>query len=309
MEIIEVAYKWNGGFTKRSRTDYIALHHAEAVKCSPAQVHSWHVDNGWTGIGYHFFVCKDGSVYRGRPLNVVGSHVQGMNNCSVGICAEGDYHNKDKTMPQTQYNAIVELCRYLKDNYYPNAQIVGHREIGSSNCPGQYYPLSQIKADVENRKDNPYEVALEKLKANGNITDDTQWNTFTDFLPVSLAVALIDSLTGGTWTSEEADKNIHWAQPCVISLCGKYIITDKTQWLSNLDDWISKARLLALVDSATGGTLPQYKGRVTDVWCRNNLDSLCDKGIISDPTYWANDFEATVEKGVFLLLCCNAFGL
>ena len=145
MQIIEEKYNWNGGFTSRSKTDYIVLHHAEAVKCTAQDIHSWHRANGWTGIGYHFFVRKDGTIYRGRPINVVGAHVQGMNSCSIGICAEGDYHTKEKTMPQAQKKSIIELCQYLKKNYYPNAKIVGHREIGDSNCPGRYYPLDEIK--------------------------------------------------------------------------------------------------------------------------------------------------------------------
>ena len=145
MQIIEEKYNWNGGFTSRSKTDYIVLHHAEAVKCTAQDIHSWHRANGWTGIGYHFFVRKDGTIYRGRPINVVGAHVQGMNSCSIGICAEGDYHTKEKTMPQAQKKSIIELCQYLKKNYYPNAKIVGHREIGDSNCPGRYYPLDEIR--------------------------------------------------------------------------------------------------------------------------------------------------------------------
>ena len=95
MQIIEEKYNWSGVFSNRSKTDYIVLHHAEAVKCTAQDVHSWHRANGWTGIGYHFFVRKDGTIYRGRPINVVGAHVQGMNSCSVGICAEGDYHTKE----------------------------------------------------------------------------------------------------------------------------------------------------------------------------------------------------------------------
>lgn len=166
MNIIEVAYKWNGGFSKRRCTDYIALHHAEAQSCTAADLHSWHLDKGWSGIGYHFFVRKDGSIYRGRPLDVMGAHVEGMNNCSIGICAEGAYQSKDKTMPQTQYNAIVELCIYLKQNYYPNAKIVGHREIGDSDCPGQYYPLEQIKRDITNGGiNNEEEIDMEELNA------------------------------------------------------------------------------------------------------------------------------------------------
>ena len=145
MQIIEEKYNWSGVFSNRSKTDYIVLHHAEAVKCTAQDVHSWHRANGWTGIGYHFFVRKDGTIYRGRPINVVGAHVQGMNSCSVGICAEGDYHTKDKSMPQAQKKAIIGLVKYLKENYYPNAKIVGHKEIGDSNCPGRYYPLDEIR--------------------------------------------------------------------------------------------------------------------------------------------------------------------
>ena len=126
MNIIEVAYKWHGGFTKRSRTDFIALHHAEAVKCTPQDIHSWHVSNGWTGIGYHFFVRKDGTIYRGRPLDVVGAHVQGMNSCSIGICAEGEcflmapgfnyYSMKKALRPEKGRSLFPSKCSLL--SYY-----------------------------------------------------------------------------------------------------------------------------------------------------------------------------------------------
>lgn len=144
MNIIEVNYKWNGGLSTRPRTTYIALHHSESTTATPQQVDSWHKSNGWSGIGYHFLVRKDGSIYRGRPLNSMGAHVSGMNSCSLGICAEGRYTYE--TMPWAQKKAICELLVYLK-GIYPNAQIVGHREIGSSDCPGNNYPLWDIKTN------------------------------------------------------------------------------------------------------------------------------------------------------------------
>ena len=144
MNIIETDWEWNGVLSRRSSTEYIALHHAEAVTCTAKQIHEWHKSNGWSGIGYHFFVRKNGEIYRGRPLWALGAHVQGMNNRSIGICAEGDYHNRDKVMPETQKQAIKELVTYLK-GIYPEAKIVGHREIGDSNCPGRYYPLEEMK--------------------------------------------------------------------------------------------------------------------------------------------------------------------
>ena len=144
MNIIETNWDWNGGLSRRSSTEYIALHHAEAVTCTAKQIHEWHKSNGRSGIGYHFFVRKNGEIYRGRPLLALGAHVQGMNNRSIGICAEGDYHNRDKVMPEAQKQAIKELVTYLK-GIYPEAKIVGHREIGDSNCPGRYYPLEDMK--------------------------------------------------------------------------------------------------------------------------------------------------------------------
>lgn len=145
ISIIETNWNWSSTLSKRASTEYIALHHAAASSCSAADVDRWHKANGWSGIGYHFFVRKDGSIYRGRPIDKMGAHVSGKNNCSIGICAEGDYTTE--TMPAAQKTAICGLLVYLIDNYYPSAQIVGHKEIGSSDCPGTNYPLEDIKSN------------------------------------------------------------------------------------------------------------------------------------------------------------------
>ena len=162
MNIIETNWDWSGGLSRRSSTEYIVLHHAEAVTCTAKQIHEWHKSNGWSGIGYHFFVRKNGEIYCGRPLWALGAHVQGMNNCSIGICAEGDYHNRDKVMPEAQKQAIKELVTYLK-GIYPEAKIVGHREIGDSNCPGRYYPLEEMK-NYPYREQEETMTAEEKAK-------------------------------------------------------------------------------------------------------------------------------------------------
>ena len=144
MNIIETSWNWRGGLSTRPSTKYIALHHAAVVFCTPQDIDRWHKNQGWIGIGYHFFVCKDGTIYRGRPLWALGAHVGGSNSNSIGICAEGDY-SKEKTMPAEQKLAIAELLNYLKSYRYPDAKIVGHGEIGASECPGRYYPLDEMK--------------------------------------------------------------------------------------------------------------------------------------------------------------------
>ncbi len=144
MTIIETDWKWRSVLSTRSATDYIALHHAAAVNCSAAQVDSWHKENGWAGIGYHFFIRKNGEIYRGRPIDKMGAHVEGKNNRSIGVCVEGDYDIEPK-MPERQKQALKELLSFLKGKY-PSAQLVGHGEIGASDCPGRYYPLAEMKS-------------------------------------------------------------------------------------------------------------------------------------------------------------------
>lgn len=143
MQIIETNFKWNGSLSYNNKPKKIVLHHAEDSICTVQQIHSWHLGNGWTGIGYHFFVRKDGMIYRGRPENAIGAHVSGANTNTLGICAEGSYMTE--IMPTAQLNAIKWLIQYL-DNKYGQLPIYGHREVGSSNCPGTNYPLAELKA-------------------------------------------------------------------------------------------------------------------------------------------------------------------
>ena len=141
MNIIEKTYKWNGKLSNRKSTNRIILHHAESKSCTADDIHRWHLANGWCGIGYHFFIRKDGSIYRGRPEGVVGSHAKGSNSDSIGICFEGSYMTE--TMNQTQINAGRELVAYLK-NKYGISKVQKHMDVCSTNCPGTNFPFDAI---------------------------------------------------------------------------------------------------------------------------------------------------------------------
>ncbi|WP_231165484.1 peptidoglycan recognition family protein, partial [Clostridium botulinum] len=125
----------------------ILLHHLEWSRCTVYDVDRCHkVDKGWSGIGYHFFVAKDGRVYRGRPEKAIGAHCKGHNINTLGIGAEGNYMKE--TMPQVQKNAIIELCKYLCNKYGIN-DVRGHKEAPySTDCPGINYPLVDIKTAI-----------------------------------------------------------------------------------------------------------------------------------------------------------------
>ena len=46
-------------------------------------VDEWHKQRGWSGIGYHFFVKRDGQIELGRPLEKSGAHTKGHNKNSI----------------------------------------------------------------------------------------------------------------------------------------------------------------------------------------------------------------------------------
>ena len=143
MNIIKKTYNWASTLSTRKSTSRIILHHAEASSCTADDIHSWHLARGWAGIGYHFFVRKDGSIYRGRPEDTVGAHASGANNDSIGICAEGKYMTE--TMPDVQKQAIIELVAYLL-NKYKISIVLRHKDVTATDCPGDNYPFTEIVA-------------------------------------------------------------------------------------------------------------------------------------------------------------------
>ena len=58
-------------------------------RVSVEDIDRWHKAQGWSGIGYHWYVDRDGHIFPGRSEHVAGAHVRGYNHCSIGICYEG----------------------------------------------------------------------------------------------------------------------------------------------------------------------------------------------------------------------------
>lgn len=160
MKINEVTYRWSGALSKRRSTSRIILHHAAASKCSAQQIHSWHLANGWVGIGYHFLVRKDGSVYRGRPEDTVGAHAGNNNYDSIGVCFEGNFMTE--TMPIIQKWAGQELVQYLKDKY-GISKVQKHSDVNATGCPGTHFPFASIAG--HGTADKPAESTAEGFTA------------------------------------------------------------------------------------------------------------------------------------------------
>ena len=100
-------------------------------------IRKWHLDRGWSDIGYHYVIELDGSLHVGRPIERTGAHCKGHNTGSIGVCYVGgvdqDMKPKD-TRTDAQRSALHSLLFDLTDNF-DAATIHGHNEFSSKACP------------------------------------------------------------------------------------------------------------------------------------------------------------------------------
>ncbi len=103
-----------------------------------ADVRAWHKARGWSDIGYHYVIYRDGSIHLGRPVGQVGSHVAGHNTGSIGIAYVGGVAADGKTPKDTrtpaQRASLLWLTRQLVAKHGIR-RVRGHNEVAAKACP------------------------------------------------------------------------------------------------------------------------------------------------------------------------------
>ena len=127
--------------TARRVTDQIVIHHTgNAVDddLSAAEIDASHKGQGWTCIGYHYVIRKDGTVELGRPHWTVGAHAYGENPHTIGIHVCGNFEEAEPTDAQIESLAML-LANLCTDYGLPidRDHIIGHRELMATACPGR----------------------------------------------------------------------------------------------------------------------------------------------------------------------------
>lgn len=102
-------------------------------------IHDLHIrERGFKGIGYHIVIRRDGSLQRGRPMNLEGAHDQNNNETFLGFCFVGGINTTSNSAVEpywkyasaesftpAQYNSYDELMRTFHQ-VFPHAQVAGH---------------------------------------------------------------------------------------------------------------------------------------------------------------------------------------
>ncbi len=170
----------------------LIIHHSASANrpASPADVvrfiQRYHTkDRGFSDTGYNYLIDHNGGIYEGRAARkygsaeavsnednngwgVVGAHAKGNNAGTCGICLIGNFDDGSPT--DASIASLVWLLAYKASRYridangsdeyidlygnhriYPN--IAGHRQVGSTACPGKrlYALLPTIRDEVARR--------------------------------------------------------------------------------------------------------------------------------------------------------------
>lgn len=109
----------------------------EGAPISLDTVRRWHLERGWSDIGYHYLILLDGTIEVGRPEEIQGAHVRGYNRDSIGVSYVGGLDRnltpKD-TRTQDQKDSLHNLLSNLMASY-KDATLHGHNEFSNKACP------------------------------------------------------------------------------------------------------------------------------------------------------------------------------
>ena len=107
------------------------------------EIRQWHLHKGWSDIGYHYVIRRNGRLEIGRPLWRVGAHARGHNRDSIGVCLIGGVDAEDRTKADCNYTSAqwdelhLFISKTVREQRIQAANIVGHRDLPevTKACP------------------------------------------------------------------------------------------------------------------------------------------------------------------------------
>lgn len=136
------------------------------------EINAIHLENGLNGIGYHYIIRRDGSLQRGRPVNIQGQHAiaNGHDNRSISIAFVGGFNVPSETrniqnflsvqsLNRSQFNTFDHFCRAFY-NVFSGGQIVGHSDLDELASDPGFDVRAYVKANFD--KDSKFTAPLKQ---------------------------------------------------------------------------------------------------------------------------------------------------
>lgn len=95
----------------------------------------WKTVKKWANPGYHYIIKANGEIVPLQPEEKASNGVAGYNSTSINVCYIGGVDDKGRPVDnRTEYQkeSLIFILRELKKKY-PDAEIMGHRDIWGSD--------------------------------------------------------------------------------------------------------------------------------------------------------------------------------
>jgi N-acetylmuramoyl-L-alanine amidase len=126
-----------------------------------------------TGNSGHYYIDRNGQVYRYVDDNRTAHHVIGYNNRSIGIeiVNRGRYPHwfrsthqvPTEEYPQEQVQAVIELIQFLKKTYPGISELKRHSDLDLQELPAEDNPNILIRRKIDPGLLFPWTKVLDSL--------------------------------------------------------------------------------------------------------------------------------------------------
>jgi N-acetylmuramoyl-L-alanine amidase len=128
----------------------------------------WKTVNKWKSPGYHYIIKPNGEIVQLLDESKPSNGVAGYNSTSINVCYIGGVDKKGRPVDNrtdAQKESLIRILKELKSRY-PDAEILGHREIWGQD-PSKWHkmcPCFSAKAEyahIMDVKEEKKEVVLD----------------------------------------------------------------------------------------------------------------------------------------------------
>lgn len=119
---------------KESLNGIVVHHSALGGKPGPKKIQQMHLSRGFDDIGYHYVIGKDGSIYSGRPLHLMGAHagialeanqiVSDANEEFDKIKTQYELELKNKTITPLEFEKKIDIAEKSRQEIITKARIM-----------------------------------------------------------------------------------------------------------------------------------------------------------------------------------------
>lgn len=103
------------------------------------EIDRMHKEKGFSMLGYHFVLGKDGEVGIGRMLNEIPAAQKPLNTNTVTVCVHGLHINKFTQDQMRAYETLAyemqDMLQTVKEDKNFRLRVRGHKEIANKECP------------------------------------------------------------------------------------------------------------------------------------------------------------------------------